>query len=320
MKGIIAMNRFIRCFNMEIEYLKRTRFFLSLGILLLIIMVALSFIQYSYVLEVYSDYTNTVKYYNENDLDIEEDLNSGEYHLQKNENGTTTVENPILYFNDQVCKAIYSISSSYAVTQIFEISIVFLPLLFFIIASLIIVKDHKFGTIRHKVLRFGRVNYITSKIMVIVFVVILSIFALAALSNISSVLITNMLSKKIPFEEFNVGDFEQSANLITRILLMLFFSLFYSFLGALSGLIFKNNVPGIIVAVIYLYILPIKMKYEPKNMVYAIMKKYFDFLGLADISSTVENSILLSFLVLGVIIALSVVAMIIITRKRSAYN
>ena len=153
------MNRFVRCFNVEIEYLKKSKFFLVLGVLFLIITAALSFIQYSYVLEAYSDYTNMVEYYSENNLNMEEDMNSGEYILRENEDGTTTVENPILYFNDQVCRAIYSVSPTYAVTQTFEISIIFLPLMFFIIGSLIVVKDYKYRIIKHKVLRFGRINY-----------------------------------------------------------------------------------------------------------------------------------------------------------------
>lgn len=314
------MNKFIRCFNVELEYLKKSKILISAGALLLIISIALSFIQYTYVSETYTDYTNTVKYYDENGLDIDEDMNSGEYHLQESSEGMKTIENPILYFHDQVCRAIYSVSPAYAISQVFEISIIFFPLLFFFIGSSIMAKDYKYKIIKHKILRFGRKNYIISKVMLIFLSIIILILAYAILGYVSSLIITNILSKKIPFEKFDVGMFKSSSTIFVKIILMMCFSAFYSLLGAMLGVIFKNNVPGMILSVVYLYIIPLKMRYEPKNMMYVIMKKHFDFLGLAEISSTIDNNTILSFSIIGTVMTMSLVIITIILYKRSAYN
>lgn len=314
------MNKFIKCLNSEIEYMIKSKILMFLVIIFITISGIVSFIQYTYVTESYDDYNKMVQYYNENDLDIQGDLDSDEYYITENADGTTTVENPILYLNDQMCRAIYSISPQYAVSQTFEISILFLPILFFIIGSVIAAKDYKYKITKHHILRFGRTNYFLSKVLIIFLTAVLSICVLACISKILSIIFTSILSSQIPFDKFDVGNISTASSIPIKIILMIFFSFMYSMMGALFGTIFKNPVPGIAIAVLYLYILPIKLTFEPKNMVYLIMKKYFDFLGPASISSTIDFSILLSFIILSSLIIISGVIIAAVTYKRSAYN
>lgn len=315
------MNNLFKYVCQELQYMFKSKTVLLILVILLAVTIGISFVECEYVREMYENYSGIEEFYinNGDEEEMQKDLN-GEYTVTEGDEGTTTVQNPILFYYHELHNAVYSISPQYIVTQAFEISLLFLPLLSFVFGSSIYVKDYKYRLLKHKILRFGRMNYILGKIITILLVIVFSVLCFSIMNGVSGIIINNLLSDEIPLEKFNDVKIIQSSNLFIRTLIICLISTIYCVYGALCGVIFKNSVPGIILAVMYLYVVPLNFKYEPQNMIYTIVDKHFDFIGLAEISTkkSCEYGIAMLILVMTVIVSLVLISVII--NRRSSYN
>lgn len=319
MKGILKMKRVRNSLAFELKYVLESKLLVGLVGLIVLINIIFIVIEYQYIDSAFSNYLRMENYYEENNMDIHADLESDEYKILENQDNSVTVENPILYYHDEVCRALYVISPEYSISHIFELSILLFPLLFGVIGAFMATVDLKNKIYKHKILRFGRNNYYVSKITVIIGIVVLCTVFAAFLNKIFSIAFYNIICNKFPVEKFDVGNLEQSTNIITKLCVIGLISFCYASLGFLLGVLSKSITISLCTISVYLYIVPIFSKFEIKNSCYNLMKNVFDFYGITNISSYKSISVFISlFIVFGIIIITNVISYIII-KKRSAY-
>src|SRR5690625_5499608 len=103
-------------FNQEILYGIYSKTYLYIILLLVSLFVIVSYVNYSAVMNTYKDFQRTEKFYQENDLIIEEDL-AGEHDVE-NQGDQEVIKNAILYHKEMVSKFIYTDIYMYVITQI----------------------------------------------------------------------------------------------------------------------------------------------------------------------------------------------------------
>ena len=140
------------------------------------------------------------------------------------------------------------------------------------------------------------------------------------LLKIGNGIVNHLLNKKISNLNIDLGTIKTTYSVFTHFGVMTFLALVFSLMGAGFCTIFKKSVVGIVIATAYLYVTPIKLKYQPKSMVYNIMKKYFDFLSIPTFKAPIKNNVTYSFIFLTMILLASAVIMVLVNKKRSAYN
>lgn len=320
MKGIIKMNRIKKNLAFDFRYMHYSKIILALLVVVVIVNGILLTMEYQYISTSYDEYVYMENYYKENGLNIEEDLTSENYNIVENNDGTTTVDNTILYCYDTVCRSIYVATPQYSVSHILEISILVFPLLFGIMGTLLATTDYKHKIFKHKILRYGRNNYYLCKLLSIIAMVIGVIVFATFLGKISSIVFYSCICNQFPVDQFNVGSLEMYTNTITKMGVMCLISITYASIGFLLGIIFKNAIVSICAISTYLYIIPIFSEYEIKNCCYAVLKDTFDFYGLVNISSHKQIDISVAIIIIISVIMICNVISLFIIKKRSAYN
>ena len=148
------MNRIKKNLAFDFRYMHYSKIILALLVVVVIVNGILLTMEYQYISTSYDEYVYMENYYKENGLNIEEDLNSENYNIVENNDGTTTVDNTILYCYDTVCRSIYVATPQYSVSHILEISILVFPLLFGIMGTLLATTDYKHKIFKHKICHF----------------------------------------------------------------------------------------------------------------------------------------------------------------------
>ncbi|RKM58222.1 hypothetical protein D6853_01405 [Butyrivibrio sp. X503] len=309
--------KIIMAVNIEMEYLKRSYLCLIAVTCIILYSFGCSFFQYESVMDLYDSYNNISIFYEDGNLDKGEYLDR-EYSIDETD-GAEVIKNPLMYFYAEMCKAIYSVSPKYGPVQALEIGIAFFPFIFVIIGSGMMVSDYKTKIIKHKILRFGRGGYAISKLITMFFIICSLIIGVLLTSKIFSLLLTGILARKIPFDEFNICNYTSNSSFVTKVIITLLISLFFCLIGALFGVIFRKTIPAVIVSGIYLYIIPVRFVYEPKNIMYSIMNRCFDFYGIAKISSFILCNFWTSMIILLLSILFLGLSIILVIKERSAY-
>lgn len=312
------MKKLIKNINFEYLYLKYAKTFLAMFLLAIVMNGLLVFMNYEYVSSTYNDYIHMEEWYKESGGDIEGDLSS-DYEFVNNEDGSTTVENPIRYYYDQMSQALFVVSPEYAISHILEFSILIFPLLFVILGSVLATSDYKNKVYKHKILRFGRDNYFLSKFIISCCLIFTSVLFVVFVSKTVSLVTYSHICSKFPIEQFEVASVELLSSDLIKLLLMMFISLTYLSIGFCIGTILKSSIVTTCIMAVYLYIIPIFNKFEIKNCCYKLMKDKFNFLGLVNISSGKEIDSLLGIVFILLLIVASNLFSYIIIKKRSAF-
>ena len=145
------------------------------------------FFNYNQTISLNDSYNTIVNYYKENNLDLDADLNSNSYSISE-ENGVSNIENPLGYYYNKLGIAIFSTSPFYSSSLLCESSILLLPIIFGVLGLIIGTIDHKNKTIKHKVTRIGKDNYIFSKILSIIIVNLILIILYFIFGKIFSII------------------------------------------------------------------------------------------------------------------------------------
>lgn len=305
------------CF--ELKHLKHGRILLALSIVVIVVNVALAFIDYEYVSSMYDAYDDIERYYKENKLDIQGDLSSGTYNLTIGEGGNTTVENPILYHYDSMSKALFAVSPQYAVSHILELSIMVFPLLFAVLGAFLSTYDYKYKVYKHKILRFNRNNYFASKIIVLLLISFTSVISAAFISKVINIPLYKYICNCFPVEKFNVGSPRLLSGIVVQLSSIMLISFLYASVGFCIGTITKSSFITVAIFTIYLYIIPTFSKYDINNCCKGIMKKIFNCYGIVNISVYKSINFYIALTIIsGVIIFANFISYLII-KKRSAY-
>lgn len=318
-KGILEMNRFSRNLAFDFNYIKYSKAPIIISLIIVGVCIAFSFFQYQYVMSNYNDYTRIFSFYDGDESQLAEDLKLGEYNIIENDDGTTTVENPILYYKEMLGKAIYSTSNAYSISHILEIGILIFPILFAVIGIILSIVDLKNGVYKHKILRYGRENYVLSKITHFLFISSMIILLFIIINKLCIFILDIIIKNKIDISNFTYTP-EPEKSVLIKILTSLLIAIVYISIGFLLGVITKNGILSVGLMAVYLFIVPTFSEFEIQNCCYAIMKENFNFNGLANITDYRSVDVSLSIVIMLLVIFLSNLISYLVIRWRSAYK
>jgi len=309
-------------FNQEILYGIYSKTYLYIILLLVSLFVIVSYVNYSAVMNTYNDFQRTEKFYQENDLNIEEDL-AGEHDVE-NQGDLEVITNPIHYHKEMVSQFIYTASPKYALTQFLESAFLYFPIVFGTIGLLIAVVDLKYKTIKLKTVRenkkkFGlakQVSLLTSGL----FILMMSLIIAYLINYLFYVRITNA----IPISEFqlSLSNIESSSSLFLKFIFAYAVSVLFMNIGYTLGILFKNIYLGMILIVVYTFVIPSSYTVLGiKNSLHYIGVRLFDFHGVLAIDYPKDGTTLItSILVLLCATIIPFIINMIIVNKRSSFE
>lgn len=293
----------------------KTYFYILLFLTLLFSII--SFINYNAVTDSYNEFLYTVDYYEENNLNIEEDLEK-DYNVSDEED---LIENPIAYSKDRVSRYIYTASPKYAGIQFLEASFSFFPIVFGMLGLSVAVSDYKYKTIKIKSVRENKRNIGLAKQVSLVISSFIILISSLILSYFINFYFYYQIVKKIPVTEFNSFNIESDNNIFLGFIFAYIISIIFSNIGYTLGILFKNSYIGIIFLSIYNFIMPNLGVFDFKNSLYYIGNRIFNFYGVVDLEIATKASTLpISIVMLFCIFIISFIINIFIITKRSSFE
>lgn len=313
------MNRLNRNLVFDFNYIRNSKAPIIVLVIIVGICVAFSFLQYQYVMSNYNEYTRVVDFYDGDEDQLTEDLESGEFNIVENDDGTATVQNPVLYYKEMLGKAIYSTSNAYSTSHILEAGILIFPILFSVIGVILATVDLKNRVYKHKVLRYGRGNYVVSKIINFLFISIIIVLLFVLINKLCVFVLDNIIKNKIDISNF-IYTPEPEKSVWIKIFSSLLIAIVYISIGFLLGVITRNGIVSVGLITVYLFIVPIFSKFEIQNCCYVIMKDNFNFDGLASVTDYKSLDTNLSVIILLSSILVSNLIGYLVVKFRSAYK
>lgn len=279
------------------------------------------YMQYSFFNDAYGTYLNTVKFYQESDLDAKPDMKC-EIVLQKNLNSATSgmTDDAINYDYAILQQALFSSNFQYSLELACEGAGLFFSVIFGVFGILFTTIDYKSKSIKHKVGRGGKDNYILGKLVAIV---ILDIFTIA-IYFLSARVMGNILWSKVSDKceiayASNYIVYEKNA-LVIMLMETFTLAVVYSLVGALLGTLFKNAFAGTII----MFVLPMLPDFLGKldlgNAFLFIEKRIYNFYGAVSCGESSFHSLGNAILVVVFYGSLAAILNWILVKRRSSYN
>lgn len=277
------------------------------------------FFNYDSTIELNNNFDKIVSYYEKNNMDIQGDLNSNSYGISEN-NGLSKIDNPLAYYYHKLRSAIFSVGPSYSSSLLCESSIVLLPIIFGILGLVIGTIDHKNRTMKYKVARIGKNNYILSKISSLMIINIIALIVYFICGKIFSIIAYSNLKNIIDFTKVSSFSDTLNTSIFIQIVFVFFIAVIYSMIGILLGELLKSSLFGSIAIILYCIIVPLFSKFDLKNSIYYIAGKVYNFDGAISIANIKDTSTAISFCIVGIILALTIGIYIILVKRRSAFE
>lgn len=294
------MNKLIGAVTYEIKQLYHSGTLIRIFAFYLVIIILSTFIEMSCVDSAKDEYLMTKDFYLENN--IEDESENDEFVYEYNdESGVSTVTNPLAYNYEQYNNSIYALSSRYLPQQNLEVSIIILPFIVFFFGLYLSVRDIKNKTYRYTHLKYGKKSSYLAKLIALFILILSLILFITVISEIISVVLYRSIVAK------NAEFYDKSYNptltvpYIIKAAIMSIILLMYGSLGLLTGSIIQSLTIGSIISIVYIYIVPCFAKYDIKNCTYIIIKRYFDMIGVVNITNYKLGSVLVSMLILIVV-------------------
>lgn len=303
----------------ELKYQYYSKILLGI-ILSLIIAIGISlFLSCLQVINLHNTYLEEVKFYNESNLNIENSLKE-EYTFDKDvENGLTTIDNPLKYYNEGVKKFVFVTGTKYMLSHILEAGTsIFFPIAFAILGIYVATYDIKFRTIKMKAVIIGKKNVNLSKQLSLLFSSLFIFVVVNSICFLLGYLFRLFVLSDFPFNEFSANFITKS--FIFKILYSYFLCIFFAQLGFTLGYIFKTAFIPIISVLIYYLAIPSLGKYDLKNVLLYLHNKIFDYYGIIYTNKPYKISMFEAVVGIVLLIILSICLNYIIVSKRSSYN
>ena len=231
-----------------------------------------------------------------------------------------TIVNPIAYDYEKLGSALYSLSPRYAFSLYCESSMIFFPILASFFGLSWVSADLKHRTLRHRVLRAGKINSFLSK-QISGLIVLLAAFAL----TVPLVFAIQAGFRSLFLQSFslNVSDFQYTSKIAVsywkQALLAAAVMLFYYEFGYTFGNLLRGNPISIVVVCVYVLFFPVMFAYDIANIFNNIARRVFEFVGAFTLEKVIDVSIPYGALELAGLFALMILCNIFIAKKRSAY-
>lgn len=311
------MKKFIK---QELMYGIYSKNFLITFILLCALFGIVLFLNYSSVTELYSEYNNTITYYEENNINIEEEL-AGDYEIELTETGGV-ITNPIAYYKNTISRYLYAASPKYRLTQLLESSILYFPIVFGTLGLLVATNDFRFKTIKLRTVRLNK-----SKLGIVKQVSL----AISSFAIMFCALIVAFLSGELMYQylihDISIKDFVMDSSAITSnssIFLKFAFAyiiaLIFTEIGYTLGILFKNMYAGLILIIAYIIILPNLKIYDLKNSIFYFGNKTFDYYGVVSINVYEDMGFISSLFIILFTLVGSILINNMVLNKRSSFE
>lgn len=307
------------CIYKELLYGWFSKKYLWLLISLVTIFTGAEIVNYQAAINAYNLHQHYIDYYNESNLDITEDIN-GEYYTNVDEDGVLYVENPLAYSKYEAIRKYYACDMRYTFEQLLEVGIFLFPIVFTVFGAVMGGTDYKYGTMKLRAAREGKINLNFAKQCALVISSIV-ITALAMLiSYIANLFVFSKLQDFVSMEDIDTTDYVFSnMNSLYGIALILLLIIFFLEVGYTLSITLKSALIPILGIVLYWYMCPQLSKFEPRNLVSCLADKVFHFQGCVMIS---DYTVINGYLAVGVIVVIMLVLFLInfvVSRNRSAY-
>ncbi len=264
------------------------------------------------------DFRRQITYYEENNLNIQEDLN-GAYKVTSQSESSTLVENPLAYEKMLLEQKIYAASSDYAVPQALEASMAFSPFLFVLLGGLVATFDYKYKTIKIKTVQTNRFKVNISKqvslaIMAFIILALSLIFA-----YICGHILELIVKSSVDASLLSPIRLIPKSGLWIKMLYGYLLALFYAEIGYLCGVVFQTPIVGFLAIVARGVVIPSLGAYDPLNIRYFFADKIFDFVGVTTITPPKEIIAVWGAVILAAMMLAAVLINMVIARKRSSF-
>ncbi|MEG0051564.1 MAG: hypothetical protein RR712_05230 [Terrisporobacter sp.] len=224
----------------------------------------------------YNIYTQTLKHYKDNGLDINKDL-STDYKINT-ENNIEEIDNILRYDFDAVSNSIEDLNPINSVnSNLSYLTFVFLPIIWGIYGAIVGSYDFKYKTLKIRSILSKNKNILLSKQLSITIVIIVNtiisvlIFSMLSFVLYSSILSNNILKEFITFSRLNI------VNSILQILFSIITSIIFSNIGLVIGMISKNALIASLTICLYNLLIPNLGVYDFKNLIMNLGGKIYTF-------------------------------------------
>lgn len=224
----------------------------------------------------YNLYTQTLKFYKEDGLDIEKAL-SEDYEVKSNGN-IEEVDNVLKYDHDAVSNSIESIDPINTINSSLSfLTVAFLPIIWGVYGAIVGSYDFKYKTLKVRSVLSKNKNILLSKHLSISIVIVINtlisllVFYILSLILYNSTLHNNTFKEFITLSKFNIG------NNILQILFSITVSIIFSNIGLIIGMVSKNSLMASLIICLYNLLIPNLGAYDIKNLIMNLGDKIYTF-------------------------------------------
>lgn len=273
------MKDILKLIKAEFKYLWFSKIILALYIFFTAIICISLFSNTSQLKQKYELYNTTYNNYLKNGEDPILALQQETNIIESDEVGNTTIQNPLRYDYNNVCKFLSLTNPNYVMIQSLEfICFVICTIVFGFLGVYVSTFDHKWKTLKLKAARdsVDRIN--VSKVvssfgvvLIIIFSSVITSFIIGSAFYFST--ISNMDLSVFKFEYFSSG------KLPIAFCFVIFVSMVFFVIGYTLGILFKKpSIPAVII-LLYNLVVPSLGKYDLKNSISTIGHEIFKFHG-----------------------------------------
>lgn len=303
----------------ELKYDLRSKFLILMTALLSLLMGIMVYIQYVQVTSSMSSFKASVLMAEDNGSSVEEQL-AREFEIPQNDGslfGFHASSNPIAESKYYVEQDLKNMSPGNSMSVFCGMGHFYIPLIFSLLGLLSMRRDVKYKMLKIKICRYGKNSYIISKLL---YLTMLS--GLILLVSVTVSMIANKIAYNIALAEINeyiiLDPVEFSlSRTISQFFFTWFWALIYLYLGIFVSQLTRNTTIGAVALISLIYIVPLSKKYDPRNIIFNYIGRFFDFYGESYINYINVSSF--SIMIIIAIMVISVLLTVIINYNRSAY-
>lgn len=303
----------------EIFFQIRSKSYLCMSALLILIVLLHMYSLYHAVLKNYQVYTRTKQMYIDGGMDITEELEKDNV-VYEDQNSRIS-NNPIKEDYTNLAVSIQNIEPLNVVSNTYEYFLfVFGTLIFGIYSAYVAAYDFKFKTYKVISASYSQNEIIIGKICSLFFFQFLSMVCMAVMAWGLSFPVKYLVSGKIPINEYSIPMLGHAGHIVLQFIFVMATLILYTIIGFSIGYIAKNMLPVTFLLFLYTLLIPSLGAYDLKNIVSYFAHKIFDFQSQFVIFDPVSISAFWGIVVLVSIATLLLLSVKVISLKRSRYD
>lgn len=258
-------------------------------------------------------YNAACEFVTEHGGSVDEQLAEG---YEINEYGS--VRNPLSFSMELLTAAVQTASPERSISQFLEGCTLIVPVIASIIGMILVSYDEKNRTVKMKVTRSGKNNYIISKQLSGMIIILLSAVVSLVIDVIVNVIVYRQINKDFDLSFITVTSPEKE-NLFMQVIYIAVMSFFFFETGYIFSSLFRCYFAVPLAVSIYTLFVPALFKYDLNNVRSIIEKKLFLFNGMVHAGKTISSSLPAGIAVVTGALMLAALCNYFISLKKSAF-